>query len=179
MAQTATRTPQASQRKPGSKDQWAKRGIHIVTLPSGMVVKIRLPDLTRLLKNDLLPERLRAVALKQAFAEVEPEPASDNGTRDEERYQTAKDMASLLDWLVADMVLEPQLTQEDVETIPGEDRDMLVSIAQRERDTDHLGVTLGVDPLSRWDTFRSQHKCPENCAACEKVRQEFSSVELG
>jgi hypothetical protein len=145
-----------------------------------MVVKIRLPDLTRLLKNDLLPERLRAVALKQAFADVEPEPQSENGsTNDAERYETAKEMATLLDWLVADMVLEPELTQDDVETIPGEDRDMLVAIAQRERDIDALGVTLGVEPLSRWDTFRRFHECAEDCPACQKVRGDYSSIELG
>jgi hypothetical protein len=185
MATPATDSRKTRAPKPGTKDQWAKLAVHTITCPSGMVVKARIPDLTRLLKNDLLPERLRAIGLKKAYEEAglatsdtEADAAPKSAeVADKERYEDAKQMAALLDWLVIDMVIDPKLEQDDIDTIPAEDREMLVGIAQREIFTDAAGAAIGVMPLSMWDSFRREHHCPEGCEACEALQREFSTRE--
>lgn len=43
---------------------WAARGLHEVPLPSGAVVKIRIPDPTSLIRKGGLPDELLAIAMK-------------------------------------------------------------------------------------------------------------------
>jgi len=172
-----------------SKEAWVKRGIHRVTLPSGAVVKIKFPDLSRMLRNDALPENLRAIALRQAFNDLDMEtpagPMTDaqRKEQEEERLKLAREVVEMVDALIMEMLVDPVMTKEEVAEIPGEDRDMLNEIAQRERNTDALGVRLGVAPLSLFHEFREQHGClehePEGCEACQKVQQRLSSVDLG
>jgi hypothetical protein len=180
MATAATDSRKTRARKPSTKGQWLNRSVHTVTCYSGTVVKIRIPDLMLMLKNDTIPTRLRDIALQRADNERELS-ASDveQPAPNEERMKAVKEGAELLFWLVSDMVLDPLITPEEVEQLPTDDRTMLMEIANRERDTDALGVSLGVEPLSRWETFRRFHKCSEDCESCEEVRREFSSVDPG
>lgn len=164
-----------------TKEAWAARGVHEVTLYSGARVKIRIPDLARLLKHDLLPEGLRGVALRQAFGQLEMGGGSSPDVpppTDADRYKTAKELAELMDWLLLDMLVDPVLEREDLDGIPSEDKDLLVSLAQRERDTDALGVRVGVEPLSRWDAWRSAHGCDDDCPECQNVVSAFSTVKV-
>jgi len=97
----------------------------------------------------------------------------------EEAYAELQKVVQLLDFLILEMVVEPKLTQDDVDLLPGEDRELLIEIAQRERDTDAVGRRLGVEPLSRWETFRHRHHCAEDCDGCQAVLSDFSTVDVG
>jgi len=149
-----------------------------------MVATIRLPDVGMLIRRDLVPDRLRNVAMRVAIegsasiSQPDPETGETSGFQADD----LKQMFELFDLLVLEMVVEPSLSLEDLdpaEGIPREDYDMLVSIAQRERNTDAAGVTIGVEPLSRWETFRRHHECAEDCDACEAMRRELSTVHVG
>lgn len=131
------------------------------------------------------------MALRQAFDDLQlAEPIGEASATeeerkkvDDERFKQAKDLVRMLDGLLVDMLIEPQITLEDMDSIPGEDRDMLIAIAQREQHTDALGVRLGVAPLSAFREFRELHGCvdrePEGCEACEALQQRFSTSDLG
>lgn len=176
--------------QPTSKAAWAQRSVHTVTCPSGAVVRIRIPDLSMLLAQDAVPDRLRAVALQkvsEAFAEALRTPVADPAEGEEPSAPTLdvealKELAELHQWLVTQMLVEPELTLEDLEgpveeRPPGDDLTMLVQIASRERHTDARGVVLGVEPLSRWERFRDRHGCGEDCRACQEVVGDFSSLD--
>ncbi len=178
-----------------SKSAWAKRAVHAITLPSGMAVKIRIPNLGQLIKRDMIPQRLQGVALQQILtgAALGPDTAgAENGASPEEKVEAQREMVrgliELTEWLVVEMVVEPKIELDDLPGFPQEDLDMLVSIAQRERDTDALGVRLGVTALSRWEVFRRHHGCEkrevelgagEECPDCQAVRGELSTTHMG
>jgi hypothetical protein len=154
------------------------------------VVKIKFPDVARLIRSDMLPEGLRAAALKQAFGDLDMESPSDTPLtaeqkkeQEDERYKTAQELVELMDALIIEMLVEPVMSKEEIADIPGEDRDMLIAIAQRERNTDALGVRLGVAPLIAFHEFREVHGClehePAGCEACKALQQRLSSVDLG
>lgn len=176
---------------PVALSAWKGRANHTITLPSGAVVVIRMPNLATLIRNDQLPEALRAAALRQAFDDLETvEPMGAEATTEEqrkklldERYKATKEMIDLQDGLIVEMMVDPPLTLEEVQLIPAEDRDMLIEIAQRDRFVDALGVRLGVAPLSAFREFRELHGCvdrePEGCEACKTLQQRFSSSDVG
>ena len=182
MATTEIERPSA--RKTATKTSWLKSGTHTITTYTGHVIRIKYPNLALMMRVGLVPTHLRAVALKVARGEINvssrevtvgedlPEPEG------EAAYEEMLKLVELLDLLIMEMVLEPKLSQEDVDAMPGEDRDLLLAIANRERDVDAVGVRLGVEPLSRWDNFRGRHNCPEDCRPCQAVRQFYSSVDL-
>lgn len=183
MATTETSRPSA--RKAVTKSAWLKSGVHTITTYTGHTIRIKYPNLALMMRVGLVPTHLRAIAVKFARGEVnlaspalptgedQPEPAAD------EAYDELVLMVELLDLIVMEMVVEPKLTQEDVDEMPGEDRDLLLAIANRERDVDAVGRRLGVELLSRWDTFRHGHNCAEDCRPCQEIRQFYSSVDVG
>lgn len=150
-----------------------------------MRVKIRYPDLAILIEGDALPERLRVAAVQM----MTEGPGSVLSAPDAEGKQAvdiekARELAGLRRWLAAACLVDPKMSADELLTsgIPAEDIDLLASIAVRERNTDAVGVTLGVEPLSRWETFREAHRrhfgepiCGEGCPACEEVRGVFST----
>lgn len=176
---TTEKPRQRRSKNVSTKGQWLNRSVHTITLYSGTVVKVRIPDLMLMLKNDTIPTKLRDIALERAEGDVDLKAAEAVKPNNDERVKGVKEGAELLFWLVSDMVLEPKITPEEVESLPADDRMMLIEIANRERDTDALGASLGVEPLSRWETFRHFHKCAADCEPCEEIRREFSSVEPG
>jgi hypothetical protein len=139
-------------------DQWVERATHTVTLPSGAVVKIRLPDLSLLLAGQRVPERLRVLALEQVMGAIEgkPEIESEDGSATGKLEKQLGDLAELNFWLVSQMVVEPELTSDVLREgrLPNEDVEMLIALATRDTDEDALGVRLGVVPLERFDGFR-------------------------
>lgn len=191
MAATDTRRRTAASSSNGSKrtkEAWGKRSVHVVTCPSGMEVKIRIPNVGLLLEGDALPQRLRQVALQEMLDPIEARVArgsisaggEDEPSQDAPAAVTLDEVKQLYDlnnWLVVQTVLEPELTIDDLPDLPAEDLEMLIKIANRERTVDAVGKSLGTDPLSRWETFRVKHGCAEGCEACTEVRLAFSTVE--
>ncbi len=177
---------------PVTLSAWSGKALHVVTCPTGFTPTIRFPDLSALIRSDTMPEGLRAIALRTAFDDLELTAPSGEVTgedeeakrrAEEEQYKQAKDLVLMLDTLLVEMIVKPKLTLEEVSQIPGEDRDFLLEIAQRQRHTDALGVRLGVAPLSAFREFRELHGCehvePPGCEACAALQQQFSTADLG
>ncbi|MEK6252798.1 MAG: hypothetical protein AABM43_12885 [Actinomycetota bacterium] len=168
------------------KDAWEALGVHTVTLPSGAVVKIRIPDLSLLIAGDALPEQLRGAALEELLGSLSQVDVSDDAAAAQVIQKVASDasglntLVDLYRWLVTETVIEPELTEEDLKDrkLPTEDLTMLVEFAGRRRNVDARGVTLGIEPIERWDTFRQMHGCAEECEACTAVIGEFSTTQL-
>jgi hypothetical protein len=74
--------------------------------------------------------------------------------------------------------LDVTLDYEEADLFPEDDLAMVAEIVQRLRVHDAAGVTLGVEPIERWATFREEHECAENCAACTRVINAISSIHL-
>lgn len=179
--------PPAAEEGIVTPEGWAKLAVHTVTLPSRARVKVRIPDLSLLIAHDAIPENLRGAALQklmQDFAELQQPAAPAEGEQaerpsiDKEKIQQ---LASLHFFLVSEMLVEPKLTAGELEQagLPNEDLELLVQLATRDRDTDALGVVLGVVPLSRFARFREHHGCDESCQACAAVVEELSTRSAG
>jgi hypothetical protein len=175
-------------RKITTKEQWAHLAVHDVTLHSGAVVRCRIPDLPMLMHADAVPERLRGAAIEVLNREVKRESqvaqALAGGSPDipDLTYDDITEMMELRIFLAARMVVEPEVTEADFMEgglLPKEDAALLAAIATRERDTDALGVRLGVAELSSYDRFRRVYECEPGCQACEKVRDELSAGRAG
>jgi hypothetical protein len=182
-----TRGPNAAPASPPTSPSpsvagWANRGLHTVHLPSGMVVKMRIPDLAFMLAHGEVPDHLRTAAMLEVLDDTADETPlalrkKEDGSPlvDEE---TIRHIYDLRQHLIVAAVVEPAVTEADLPSLPTEDKDMLQLIATRQRFTDARGVSLGVEPLSRWETFRGEHGCGPDCAACAKAVQELSTVDV-
>lgn len=186
--QMEQRQADSSNGSASSLADWKQLGVHEIALPSGAVVKARIPDAGALLRADAMPERLRAIVLLElthkdgaAGALAEQIIAGIDDTEklaDIEKSQQALDQMQRR--LLLEMVVDPALAEDDLDDVPVDDRLMLVGIAQRELAYDALGRRVGVEPLDRWDTFREAHHCPaEGCDACEQARRQLSTVHGG
>src|SRR5262245_15685657 len=184
MATAASKPAQRARAARTSAAAWKQKALHDITLPTGVQVTIRIPDVGMLLKGGAVPEKLRIAALAYISRELTGkvpglvrEEDDGNAIIDEE---ILADQMRMHDWIVLQSVVEPQLTEDDLPNIPVEDLVMLTEIANRERDTDALGVRLGVEPLDRWLPFREAHGCPaEGCPACEAARARLSTRNVG
>jgi hypothetical protein len=156
-------------------DAWEQAGVHTVYMPSGVKVRVRLPDLEAMIREDALPDTLRAAAVRELEGGLQPDTAKPEG----ETWDLVKEVLALYEHVAHSMLVEPTTTPEQFKRLPAEDRQMLREIAMRQRGTDARGVVLGVEPLSRWETFRIAHQCPESCPACDQVLAEFSTVGSG
>ena len=126
-----------------TKAQWKKAKRHIVTLPSGTVVGIELPDLPALMASGDIPNHLIDAAIESANgAQVTPE--------------RLKEQADFYRHLILVTVKEPgDLTEEDVDDLPAEDKELLAEIATRQRDYDALGHHIaGLHKSADWRRFR-------------------------
>lgn len=131
--------------KPTSKANWKKAKRHPITLPSGAVVEIEIPDLPNLVKAGSIPNELVDIAIGVA-----------NGQR-----VTKDDIIKQADFynkLCALSVKNPEVTEADFEgpdALPFEDKEMLVEIATRQRDLDAVGHHIGgLEKVSDFRTFR-------------------------
>ena len=131
-----------------TKTSWKKAAVHEgVTLPSGTVVSIKLPNLSLMLKTGQIPNTLvaAAVAMHQSGGSAGPEVT-------QEMIEQQWDYAS---FLVAHTVVEPAITQDEVSEIPAEDIEMLVEFATRQRDIDAVFKHIsGLDQLESFRRFR-------------------------
>lgn len=141
MSETAELTPEAP--KAATKTGWKNAKRHFVTLPSGTVVGIELPDIPELLAAGDIPNTLIDAAIEAANgAKVTPE--------------RLKEQAEFYRHLILVTVKEPaNLTEEDVAEIPAEDKEMLAELATRQRDFDAIGHHIGgLHKSADWRRFR-------------------------
>lgn len=124
-----TSTPE--QTKAATKTGWKKAKVHEgVTLPSGTVVSVTLPNLAQMLKAGDIPNQLLEQALSLRTAK----------TIDADAIDKSWEFAVKI---VPATVAEPRITEEDVSDLPIEDVEMLVAFATRNTDTDAVGHQLG------------------------------------
>lgn len=121
----ATKTPAKT------KTAWKKRQVHTdITLPSGQLVDIKVPNLPQLLKSGQVPNTLVDAAVQtQSATKI---------TR--ELIESTWDFYR---WLVAQTVVSPELEESDVEDLPTSDIELIVSLATRQTDLDAVGHQLG------------------------------------
>lgn len=130
-------------------DWEARRNHYGVTLPSGAVVDIRLPDLPAMAKAGDIPNELLE-------ASVQLQKAIEDKDRSALTTETLVNLEEFMEFLLPEMILQPKITAEDVQTkLPSEDKELLVQFAQRARDLDAVGRHLaGLEKLAEWRRFR-------------------------
>lgn len=128
-------------------DAWLSLGVHRVTLPTGAVVRLRLPDLSTLVARRMVPDELRSIAQQAFLRDVKLETGNPEAPLAEDKLAELYDLNC---WLVSDMLVEPSISPDQVRLLPAEDLEWLILLAQRDVDTDALGVRLGVAPVDRF-----------------------------
>lgn len=124
---------------------WKKNAFHTPLLPSGSRVKIKIPDLPRLIETGKIPNHLLDAALGVANTGEETKASKELITQQRE----------FTDLLVILTVAEPKLTEADMEDIPYEDKEMIVAWATRQRDLDAEGEHLaGLTTSEKFRKFR-------------------------
>ena len=169
-----------------SKTAWKRRAGHNITLPTGVKVRVRFPDVAALIRSDALPQELIHTAFMDKFA---PDLLRQIVGDPEKERELLANFNDLTDRLAVEMLVEPKLTLEELRELPQEDLEMLKEIAMRERNTDARGVQLGVVPLDVFATFREAHEgldaaateghppFPDpGCDACREGMRAFSSL---
>lgn len=127
-----------------SLDAWDKAGVHTPLLPTGVRVKIRIPDLGDMVESGEIPQHLLDVALG----------VINNDTKvDKELIIKQKEFTALI---VKATVVAPKLeTDEQIAKVPVEDKEMLVAIATRQRDLDAEGEHIaGLTTSEKFRKFR-------------------------
>lgn len=155
--------------KPTTKDAWAKAndtGPHLAALPTGKVVKFRIPDSSTLLRSGRIPKKLRETCLAVA---AHPE-GYDGYLEDLSRismHRMGSDAGSIAEvleeglqlahHLIAEMLVEPEVTAEEVEAgiFHRFDIEMLLEFAERRRSVDATGNRLPIITLDEWARFRN------------------------
>lgn len=199
MTQTTQRASRRASKTPeeegwaGTADAWKKRGgPHRITLPSGMRVRARVLGLATLARLEGLPEDLTdAVVLHVANLEAGGLPAvigvelANQKTDPEAAARLAKhvaDFGRLTKHLVAEALVEPAMTVDELDEIPDDDLEMLMRIVTGRQAFDAAGIRIGVEPVDAWATFRHAHGCDElrdeDCPRCLEARRRLSSLHV-
>lgn len=145
MSAGAGTTDLPDERRVTTAAAWKKAAQHDVLCPSGVTVGIRIPDLPALIETGEIPQHLLDAALGAAGAQ-DPE------TPSKELIIKQREFTDLVTQIT---VVEPKLSDEDVKTIPYEDKDFIVAIATRQRDLDAEGKHIaGLDKSERFRRFR-------------------------
>lgn len=144
---TETAAPPQTDKQAVSADGWKDRSVHKgITLASGAVVDIKLPNLTKLAKADAIPNELLELVTEVVT----------NGGVDGVDTSLLGRLDALHRFLVAETVVNPNITEEDVDDLPPEDVATLVEFAFRQRDTDVIGHHLGgLETVAEWRRFRN------------------------
>jgi hypothetical protein len=147
----------ATQRNSKTTDGWKKAGQHEVTLPSGFQVTITVPNLPNLVKTGYFPNNLVQEALK-TLADPDQEVTQEVIGQQAEFYSK----------LVAISVVEPKVTEDEVNDLPFEDVEMIVAIATRQRDLDAVGHHIGgLHTQEDWRRFRGLTAEPTDVAGIQ------------
>lgn len=138
-------TTAAEQPKVTTLGNWKKAADHLVRLPSGAYVKMRVPDLPALIEAGQIPQNLLDAALGAAGGQNAHKPSRELIVQQRE----------FTDKLVQLTVTEPKLSDEDVRQVPFEDKEMIVELATRQRDLDAEGSHIGgLDKSEKFRRFR-------------------------
>lgn len=135
-----------------SKSAWKKAGVHTVTLPSGTVVKIRIPNLSQMAQAGELDNELLQYAVPSA-ADLDPDAEAPTS---EQKKENLTKLARFHQWLISKTLVDPTLTPDEVkDTVPTPDLEVLVELASRKRDLDAVGHQLGgLEVSADWRKFR-------------------------
>ncbi len=145
--------------------------------PSGATLTFRIPDSGALLRSGLLPDRLRTTALLCAAHPEGPDgymadlvmQAVVSAERSELVSRAIEDGMGLANVLVAEMLVKPEVTVEEVASgaFPELDIKMLLDFAERKRNTDAAVPPnrLPITVLSGWATFRDERPGLEGAAS--------------
>lgn len=142
MTDEATK-PNKPEVKAVTKTGWKGHAVHEgITLPSGALVDIRIPNLPALVRAGQLPNHLVEVAAGVQSGTVKITA---------ELFQQQEEFTNKL---VALTVVNPKLTEEEVEeVVPYEDQEHIVRLATRQDDLDALGRHIG--GLHKQEDFRN------------------------
>jgi len=136
-------TNEAPKKATNTLAAWKKAKVHTITLASGAVVEIQIPNLPELVSAGEFPNHLVEVAINVASGDTKVTP------------EEIKSQAEFYRNLVTRTVVSPELTLDDVKDLPFEDIELLSSIATRQRDVDALGLHIaGLDKSEEWRRFR-------------------------
>lgn len=119
-----------------SLSQWEKKGIHTITTHSGAVVKVRLPDLVELIETGVIPQHLLETATRVANA-------AQSGVVPEVNMEQLLQQRDFVNAVTVAALVEPKVTNENVNKVPIEDRELITQIATRARDRDAVGDHIG------------------------------------
>lgn len=121
-----------------SKSAWKKAGVHTVTLPSGAVVNIRIPNLAQMAQAGELDNDLLQYAVPNLPTDPDEEPTP------EQKKENLTKLAAFHQWLVSKTLVDPALDPDEVkDTVPTPDLEVLVELASRRRDMDVVGHHIG------------------------------------
>ena len=79
---------------------------------------------------------------------------SDNAEARQRLASTMRHAVDLKDWLLAECLVDPKLTPEEVAALPEQDRELLLAIIERKRNTDAEGNVLPIALVSDFARFR-------------------------
>lgn len=127
--------------KAASITEWKKAAVHAVTLPSGVVVKVKIPDLAALIEAGTLPQNLIDAALNVV---------GDGAQK--VTLDMVKEEREFTNEIVKVAVVEPTVSDASVNEIPVEDKAMIMQIATRQTDLDAEGKHIG--GLHKSEDFR-------------------------
>lgn len=163
---TTARKPRTADHKSVWKSK-NDRGPHTAVFPSGVELTFILPDETALIRADKLPDRLMEIALFSAaypdgvegyMADVAVRAVNspDDAEANARLKKSVKDGLEMRDWLVAEMLVDPEVTPEEVAAgeFPKADIEMLLEFAERRRNTDAAGNRLPIVVLEEYARFR-------------------------
>lgn len=129
--------------KKTTASDWIGQAVHEVTLPSGFKAKIKIPNLPQIIKTGGIPNDLLKAALKAQSFDVE---LTEDDLKREAEYN---------ELIVLEAVVEPEITKDDIPSLPYEDLAMLIEIAMRQRDVDAVGHHIGgLETSAEWRRFR-------------------------
>jgi hypothetical protein len=165
---TEERRTSSTPAKPASATAWRKRndaGPHRAVFPSGVTLKFVIPDQGTLLRAGRLPDALREVALLCAahpdgaegyMQDLVMQAIVTQGERSDIVTKAIESGLELGHELVAEMLVEPKVTAEEVRRgdFPELDVRMLLEFAERRRNLDAAGNQLPITVLSEWARFR-------------------------
>lgn len=123
----------------------AKKKGGLITLPTGNVVRIEIPSLPELLRQNQVPNELVKYATDEA----------DNVLAGSVDMAKIKEATDFMRFIVAATVVDPDLQPDEVPELAVEDSDMIMEFALRQREVDAVGHQLhGLEQLSEWRQFR-------------------------
>lgn len=161
---------------------------HTITCPSGQKLRIRIPGVETILQHGDLPNDLWQIALDEitrddgAVGGIAERVAAK--PRDEQlkeilgwaAFQRELVRAAVVAINTGDDWADVTLTDDDLAEVPDADVELVAMLVLRVRSTDARGVTVGVEPIDRWDLWRRLHGCKPDCEACENVLSELTTT---